>query len=68
MQSIRTLKSVGTSHTCSTVIPVKQNIPIWSVMWVQDTFDPLFCNSLRRACLISIILMSGMANAIECSD
>ena len=37
-------------------MPVKQNIPIWSVMWFHGSLDPSCSSCDRRAWRISIIL------------
>mmetsp|Transcript_10048 Transcript_10048/g.42257 ORF Transcript_10048/g.42257 Transcript_10048/m.42257 type:complete len:219 (-) Transcript_10048:578-1234(-) len=47
--------SVRSLSTCSPVMPEKQNMPIWSVTWFQESVDPDASSSARRRLRMSMM-------------
>merc|ERR1719315_723898 len=52
-------KTLVIAATCSGVMPVKQNIPIWSVMCCQLRVDPLLA-SPSLSCVLIVMILSAM--------
>lgn len=53
------LETTGTAFTCSGFSPVKQNMPIWSVMCCQLWEDPSFLR-LDTSCVRMLMIRSAM--------